>query len=251
MQNGNTDYLAKYYDLLYEEEKEKDYQKESEHLMQIIERHRGQKAETLLDVGCGTGSHLKYLYKEFKCTGIDVSEKMIENAREKVSDASFEIVDMLNFQFNRSFDVIICLYGTIGFSKSYKNLVETLNNVKSHLFDDGIVILEPWVYLSDFEDRNKPHMTTAEDDDVSLVRMGQSEIKDSKWILNFHYLVGEKGEIHYSKEVHELLALDRSDYIEAFEKAGFEIIDQIKKGERWAGARELFVLRENEDRSKS
>ncbi len=251
MQNGNTDYLAKYYDLLYEEEKEKDYQKESEHLMQIIERHRGQKAETLLDVGCGTGSHLKYLVEELECTGIDISKKMIENAKKKVPDTLFRIGDMVNFQLNQSFDVIICLYGTIGFSKSYKNLVETLNNVKSHLSDEGIAILEPWVYLSDFEDRDKPHVTTVEAEEILLVRMAQSEIKNSKWILNFHYLVGEKGEIHYSKEVHELLALDRSDYIEAFEKAGFEIIDQIKKGERWTGARELFVLRENEDGIKS
>ncbi|MEF8835944.1 MAG: class I SAM-dependent methyltransferase [Candidatus Thermoplasmatota archaeon] len=246
MQNENIDYLARYYDLIYEEEKEKNYEKESEQLMQIIERYGDEGAEALLDVGCGIGSHLKYLSKEFKCTGIDLSEQMIENAREKVPSASFEIGDMMDFELNKNFDIIINLFGTIGFAKTYEGLIETLENFKAHLFGGGIVIIEPWIYLSDFENRDKPHVTTAESDDVQLVRMGHSEIKDSKWMLNFHYLVGDKGEIHYSKEVHEMLALDRSDYVKAFEEAGFEIVNCIEEGERWIGARELFVLRENE-----
>ncbi|MEF8874528.1 MAG: class I SAM-dependent methyltransferase [Candidatus Thermoplasmatota archaeon] len=246
MLEENIDYLAKYYDLLYEEEIGKDYEKESKQIIQIIEEDIDKEAEILLDVGCGTGSHLKYLCEKFRSTGVDKSEKMVKTAKKKVPDVSLEVGDMVDFELDKNFDVIICLFGTIGFAKTYSGLVKTLENFKAHLSSEGIVIIEPWIYLSDFEDRDKPHVTTAESDDVLLVRMEQSEIKDSKWILNFHYLVGEKGEIHYSKEVHEMLALDRSDYVKAFEEAGFEIVNCIEEGERWVGARELLVLRVNE-----
>lgn len=75
--------LASYYDLLYSY---KDYKKEAEQIRKIINKHRKSKEKELLDVGCGTGKHLKYLKKWFSCTGVDPSKPMLSIAK-KMSKA--------------------------------------------------------------------------------------------------------------------------------------------------------------------
>ncbi len=206
MSKENTDYLAKYYDQIYEKEKKKDYEKESEQIIKMIEDHEPKELQTLLDIACGTGNHLKYLSKEFECTGVDIDEEMIGTAEEKVPKASFEVGDMRNFELENTFDVITCFFGSIGFARTYEDLVKTLKNFKRHLSESGMLIIEPWVYLSDFEKHRLPALTTVEEEEFKLVRMANSEIKDSKWILHMHYLLGEEEGIQHSHETHELLA---------------------------------------------
>nr|AWI67077.1 Methyltransferase [Piromyces sp.] len=78
----------------------------------ILEEIKKIQFETLLDAGCGTApmiSLLKEKYPDKKFTGIDLSEKMIEKAKEKnIENAEFIVGDCENLPFDEnSFDVII------------------------------------------------------------------------------------------------------------------------------------------------
>lgn len=78
-------------------------------------------AGRLLDVGCGTGRHILELAPwGLDCVGVDLSEHMLEIAREKCSRAGIAaplvMADMtapLPF-CNHSFDHVICMFSTIG-----------------------------------------------------------------------------------------------------------------------------------------
>jgi len=59
--------FAKYYDQIYL--KKNDYENESQVVQDIIRRFERKPSESILDVGCGTGEHLKYLSRLFNCTG--------------------------------------------------------------------------------------------------------------------------------------------------------------------------------------
>jgi len=54
---------AKYYDLIYGW---KDYRKESEFIHKLIQKHKKNTGNELLDVACGTGNHIRYLKKKLQ-----------------------------------------------------------------------------------------------------------------------------------------------------------------------------------------
>jgi len=62
----------------------------------------------ILEIGCGPGRDAKlFLARECKYVGIDLSEKLLEIAKEEVPDAQFQHADMLELPFeDDSFDGI-------------------------------------------------------------------------------------------------------------------------------------------------
>jgi len=66
---------------------------------------------SLLDVGCGFGGLLDYAQSkgiDLDYTGIDVAENMIQWARDNFPDAVFICGDVLDVEFGRRFDYVIC-----------------------------------------------------------------------------------------------------------------------------------------------
>ena len=66
--------------------------------------------DCVLDVGCGTGTVLKYIASkaDIKGYGLDVSEKMLEVARDKNPDFEFVFGDCVNLPYeDASMDVVM------------------------------------------------------------------------------------------------------------------------------------------------
>lgn len=237
MVKGDLRVFAQYYDRIYL--KWKDYKGESEVIKRVVNEFGKKSSKTLLDVGCGTGEHLRYLSQSFKCEGIDASRRMIGTARAKVKDAEFTIADMLDFKLKEKFDVITCLFGSIGYARNSTDLVKTLRSFYRHLNNDGLVILEPWVFKKDFREGNF-RIDTYEDDKEKLVRMGTSKLAGSQWLVYFHYLIGTNGQIEHVKEIHRMLAANYEDYVKAFSSAGFRNTRFLEK-DLWSNSRGLFI----------
>ncbi|NIO37312.1 methyltransferase domain-containing protein, partial [Candidatus Bathyarchaeota archaeon] len=142
-------FFAEYYDQVYQ--RRKDYRNESKIVREIIRKFENIQSKTLLDVGCGTGEHLKHLSLEYECTGVDINRRMIEVARKKVLEAQFKVANMIDFRLKDKFDVVICLFSSIGYVQSFSNLVKTFETFYRHLHDKGLVIVEPWVFKKDYK----------------------------------------------------------------------------------------------------
>lgn len=237
MAKNDLQIFSKYYDQIYL--KMKDYQSESKVVKNIIKQFEKKPSKTLLDVGCGTGEHLKYLSRSFRCKGIDISEKMIETCKIKVPDAEFEIADMIDFNLGEKFDVITCLFSSIGYAETLENLVKTFKNFHNHLSNEGLTLIEPWVFKKDFQ-KGKIFIDTYEDDKTKLVRMGTSKLTGSQWLVYFHYLIGTDGEIRHFHEIHKMLSADYEDYVEAFSVAGYSETRFLKENQ-WTRNRGLFI----------
>lgn len=237
MKGNDFRIYAKYYDQIYLNIK--DYQKEAMIVKGVIKQSEKKQSKTLLDIGCGTGEHLKYLSSDFQCMGVDINRDMVEIARNKVLDATFKVANMVNFSLGEKFDVIICLFGSIGYVQNFNNLVKTLENFNKHLNEKGLAIVEPWIFKKDFK-KGFIGLNTYDDEKLKLARMGTSKIVGSKWLIFLHYLIAEGGKIEYIREVHKMLAVDYQDYIRAFESTGFKDIKYLKEN-LWDGCRGLFV----------
>lgn len=67
---------------------------------------------TILDVGCGVGdfwAYLKALGVHCEYVGVDVSESMVERARAKFPEATFEARDILEWDPGRRFDYVVAI----------------------------------------------------------------------------------------------------------------------------------------------
>ncbi len=66
------------------------------------------KGKRLLDIGCGAGVHIKhYLKLGAKCSGIDLSDTMIELAKKNCPNVDFKVCSMTKLPYgNSSFDIV-------------------------------------------------------------------------------------------------------------------------------------------------
>lgn len=229
--------FAKFYDQVYL--KRKDYRIESQIIQDIIRRFERKPSKTLLDVGCGTGEHLKYLSRHFDCTGLDISREMVKKAKVKVPNAQFKIANMINFKLQGKFDVITCLFSSIGYVKSFRNLARTLQNFHNHLSDDGLALVEPWVFRKDFREGTVA-IDAYEDEKTKMVRMSTSRLTGLSWLVYFHYLVGIDGRIKHTKETHRMISADYEDYVKAFNMAGYREIKFLRRN-KLTRFRGLFI----------
>jgi ubiquinone/menaquinone biosynthesis C-methylase UbiE len=180
--------LAGYYDLIYSF---KDYRKEAVRVKALVSKYKKSEGNQLLDVACGTGHHLEYLKDEFVCTGVDVSSEILEVARKNVEGVVFEQRDMTTLNLDRKFDVITCLFSSIGYVKTYSNLEKTIQNFAKHLKNGGTVLIEPWFTKSTYIP-GSPHMETYDGKNVKIARLSVAKVRKNLSVIDMHYLIAEK-----------------------------------------------------------
>ena len=211
--------LAKYYDLIYSW---KDYKKEANQINKLINKYKKSDENELLDVGCGTGKHLHYFKDKFSCTGIDLNEEIIDIAKTNVSDVIFVQGDMIDFDLKKTFDVIFCLFSSIGYVKTYDNLEKTIVNFSKHLKSGGVVIIEPWFTKSSYW-VGIPGMTTYDGEDIKIARVNTTSLENNLSIMEMHYLIAEKDkEVKYFVDSHELGLFEIDKFLEIMSKSGFK-----------------------------
>lgn len=113
----------------------------------------------ILDLGCGEGESLEYLYKKgaSEIWGIDISEEQINKTRERFPQFKNNFFvspmeDYINIP-NNYFDYIISIF-SIGYTSSIFN---TLNNAYKYLNDNGSLIISwthPFYYCLDIDNNN-------------------------------------------------------------------------------------------------
>ena len=206
------------YDLIYQSFK--DYAAEAAQVDEII-RSRNPDAKSLLDVACGTGLHLEHLASRYTCEGVDLDPGQLEVARARMPDVPLHQGDMIDFDLGRSFDVVTCLFSSIGYVKSEEELDRAVATMARHLSPGGLLLIEPWFFPQAFI-HGHVGVVTVESDDVHVVRMHTSKIVGDRSIMEFHYLVGTSESVEHFTEIHDTGLFPRSSYERAFEAAGLD-----------------------------
>jgi SAM-dependent methyltransferase len=212
---------AAFYDVIYSF---KDYTAEANTLRSVIQAHQQSTGNTLLDVACGTGIHLQHLQADYRCTGLDLDANMLKLARERCPDIEFHEGNMQNFQLNQQFDVVTCLFSSIGYVQSLAALNEALNTFAQHSLAGGLVIVEPWFTPETFRERHIG-MLCAEGDALRISRLNTVRVENGVSHLDFHYLVGTPDKIDYFTEHHALGLFTDAEYRAAFTQAGLTLIE--------------------------
>ena len=209
---------AQYYDLIYSF---KDYVAEVEKITALI-RKELPTAKTILDVACGTAEHAKLLSGQFEVDGIDLEPAFIEIAREKVSSGNFWLADMSDFSLPKTYDVVLCLFSSIGYLPTKEKVVAALESFKKHLNPSGVIFIEPWITPENWQVGHAV-MITAEANDLKICRMNVAEQTANRSVLNFHYLIATKQGVEHFEEAHELVLYTKEEMMGCFAKTGLEV----------------------------
>src|SRR5262249_12368424 len=131
-------------------------------------------AHSILDVACGTGEHAKLLSTEFEVDGIDLEPRFVEIARRKGPTGTFSVADMRSFELKKKYDVVQCLFSSIGYLTQGDDVVRALECFARHMAKDGIIVVEPWFAPEDWR-VGVLHMAPPVDQpDIKICRMNVS-----------------------------------------------------------------------------
>ena len=211
---------ARVYDALF---RNKDYQASSVVLRELVQRLVPQ-ANSLLDVACGTGRYLSCLSDHFRVEGLDLSAEMLEVARQRCPNVPLHEGNMVDFHLNGLFDVVTCLFGSIGYARTVDDLRRAIQCMASHVRDEGALIVEPWITPERFVN-GKLVFDSVNDPDLKVARIYVTRCEGRISIFDSDYLVGTvEGVAHFS-ERQELGLFTDTEYREAFRLAGVDVVD--------------------------
>lgn len=208
---------AAFYDALYHF---KDYELACSALDQLIQE-MNPGAKTLLDVGCGTGKHLKYLQNDYQADGLDLNPELLSIAQKRCPEVTFHEADMTCFNLNKSYDVIVSLFSSIAYVRTFENLKKTLQSMVQHLNHGGLIVIEPWIYPENYW-LGRLTANYVDQPDLKISWMYVSEKLDSSSLFNIYYMVGTKQGISTFNEEHVMGLWTDAEYREAFIRAGIE-----------------------------
>lgn len=210
---------AHIYDAVYSD---KDYAGEARRLKAFIAEHKRSAGNALLDVACGTGGHVPYLRDDFVYEGLDLDPELLAIARERHPGIVFHQGDMIDFDLGRQFDVVTCLFSSIGYVREVPKLDQAIATLARHLLPGGILVVGPF-FGPDAWVPGHPHAIFVDQPDLKIARMNVSGRRDDIALLDFQYLVATPGGIEHFAEHHELGLFTDAQYRHAFTAAGLDV----------------------------
>ncbi|MFF0380032.1 class I SAM-dependent DNA methyltransferase [Actinoplanes missouriensis] len=199
----------------------KDYRAEADAVRALIAGH-APGATSLLDVACGTGSHLRELAASFgEVVGVDLSAEMLAVAARHAPGVELHRGDMRDFRLDRTFDAVICMFSSIGYVCGRTELDRAVTNLAAHVAPDGVLIIEPWWFPDTFRDGwVGADVVTAGERRIS--RVSHTVRRGGTSRMDVHYVVAASGAgIEHFTDTHVMSLFDRADYERAFHAAGF------------------------------
>ena len=198
----------------------KDYEWEARRVLRLV-RQRFRRPQTLLDVACGTGRHLSVFSRTLSCVGADIEPSFFGVAAARCPGVEFVEADMVSFSLGRRFDVVTCLFSSIGYVGTVARLRSAVRSMAAHLVPGGVLVVEPWFQPEEWR-VGEVHALFASSP-VLAARFSRSDRRRDMSILDFHYLAGSGADVSYFTERHELRLFTWSQYLSAFAAAGLSV----------------------------
>jgi SAM-dependent methyltransferase len=229
--------VSEVYDLVYQR-RGKDYGKEAEAVVTLV-RSRMPEADSLLDVACGTGEHLRSLRGHFAhVEGVELSDTMREAARIKLPGVAVHPGDIRDFDLGRTFDSVCSLYSTVGYMASAAELDAAVSTMARHVSPGGVLIIEPWYFPERFTDGHVGS-DLVRDGGRTVTRVAKSVRSGDVVRQEAHYIVADQDGIRHFEHVQVFTLFAPAQYVSAFERAGCAV-EYVQQDDILAG-RGLFV----------
>lgn len=224
---------ASYYNLLY---KDKDYAGEAAYVHQLLQKH-APSAQTLLEFGCGTGQHARYLARHgYRIHGIDQSAEMLRQAQTLQQELPQKIEEKLTWsqgdiravRLQQKFDAIISLFHVLSYQTTNTDLHATFATARYHLNPGGIFLFDCWYGPGVLSDLPTIRIKRMEDEQIIVTRIAEPVMYPNENYVDVKYQVFIKdkasGRIKEFQESHRMRYLFAPELQELFACAGMRLI---------------------------
>jgi SAM-dependent methyltransferase len=134
------------YDLLYSD---KDYKAECDVIETLFHRYSKIPVSTILDLGCGTGSHAFALSSRgYDVVGIDRSEGMLAVAQQRLRNEKgkvrFQQGDIRTIDPGQQFDAALIMFAVLGYQVENNDVLSALQTARRNLKPGGLLLFDIW-----------------------------------------------------------------------------------------------------------
>lgn len=181
---------AYYYNAFY---KDKDYAKEARQIDEILKKY-GKNIHSVINYGCGTGKHDIELSRiGYSCTGIDLSETMIEvakqNSKNEEKKIDFSVADIRKFEPEKKYDAVISLFHVMSYQNSNEDIRAAFQSARKALERDKLFLFDLWYGPGVLTDPPVVRVKEVEDDQYRLIRIARPVMYDERNIVDVNYEV--------------------------------------------------------------
>jgi len=180
--------MAEFYDLLYSY---RDYDKEAAFLVSHCSHSR---SPAILDVACGTGSHLRAIQEKMpraRLTGLDLNQKMLDQARNKSIDAQFFCANMEDFLIRKRFDLVYSLSSSMQYNLHDADLRKTMQNLAKHTKKGGKIIID-FAFCRERWKEGYTNVTANSNEHYEVAELYTSHSRDGISLWNPLYLIKDR-----------------------------------------------------------
>lgn len=96
----------------------------------------------LLDLGCGSGVLFEYLEESLQSIGVDISEKLLQEAKQNAPHGTYIHADIIEYIHPEKVNVVTCLFDTLNHIKTLKEVKQIIKNMSDVLTCDGVAIFD-------------------------------------------------------------------------------------------------------------
>jgi 2-polyprenyl-3-methyl-5-hydroxy-6-metoxy-1,4-benzoquinol methylase len=187
------------------------------------------KVKSVLDVGCGTGSHVKHLFeKGYEAEGVEADSAKVEFSKKKYHDLKFKTQFMQTLNMNKKYDAIICIHNIIAFNKTNEEVFTTFKNFNKHLKKGGLLLVQTKnamgliknKFVSSFMDTSKDRKAMG----IKAVYEEDVEVTTQRFITKrtFFRLKDNKNVGSYTKSSRLYFPQELKFFLE---QSGFKVLD--------------------------
>lgn len=207
------DAYARYYDLLY---RDKDYAAESKYVHSILAEHAPQ-AESILELGCGTGRHARHLAEAgYKIAGIDASDGMLaaaDSMRAALPAATAERLvfgpgDARTYRTEQQFGAVITLFHVASYQTSNADVSALLQTAAAQCEPGGIFVFDCWYGPAVLTERPETRIKRLEDEEIAITRLAEPNLDTEANRVDVHYEVHIRhkasGAVQVIEETHQM-----------------------------------------------
>jgi SAM-dependent methyltransferase len=199
-----------------------EYVEETELFSKVIKENSKIETRTLLHLGCGAGGHDNTFKGHFKVTGVDISEEMLEIARQLNPEVTYLNGDMRTIKMDECFDAV-AIPDSIGHMETIENLQKAILTAESHLKPGGVLLIVTPI-KDEFKENNFVYTGTKGDMEIILFENNYIPDPDgTTYEATGVFLIRRKGKLEVHSDTTTICLFKLSTWLDLLKNVGLEV----------------------------